>query len=351
MKAVKITEKCVEIDGADDEFGSNIPYDFLVYALGAKMPRFLDLAPPDKASGKSFLKILRKNIHRAGTIVIAGGGALGIQYASDIKAVFPEKHVTLIHSRSRYLSIFSQELSDKIAAELDALGVERIMGDRVKSPNHDIDGPHAVYLTSGRILQCDLQLNCTGLLYNTELISGLSPDSISQQGTVYTDQTMQILAPKIDKSIAERIFCIGDVTEIQFEEAIKAKAEAEGRPVILKNGSSGWFQAETAVENIIEIINAEKSGREKHLTLYNPSPRMIKITMGMDKCIYEVPSEFDPKPKPERKDQDEDEGFEEGEDDKLLSKVCMGEMDLPVDLDVHRVWQMYGSDGSDMHAE
>ena len=125
--------------------------------------------------------------------MVVGGGALGIQFASDIKERFPEKSVKLIHSRDRFLPLYDPAMHDKIYERLQSLGVEMYFNDRVTSSLTVTEGQHVVTTRSGLNFDCDLQLNCTGLQYNSALLASLSPQSLNlKNNCLHVLPTMQL---------------------------------------------------------------------------------------------------------------------------------------------------------------
>jgi NADH dehydrogenase FAD-containing subunit len=49
---------------------------------------------------------VQETIRQSQSVAVVGGGAVGVQLSSDIKDFYPDKDVTLIHSRERLLSHF-----------------------------------------------------------------------------------------------------------------------------------------------------------------------------------------------------------------------------------------------------
>lgn len=91
-----------------------------------------------------------QKVIRSNKIAIIGGGAVGVQMATDIKELYPEKHVTLIHSRKTIMNRFHPKLSSIIEQRCQELGIETKLGSRVKLPAHG-------YPTDGRTFNVELQ--------------------------------------------------------------------------------------------------------------------------------------------------------------------------------------------------
>lgn len=164
----KINSNSIKLSRGFPEFGLNdeVQFEYLVYALGSIMPRSLEmdsktLQSGTKQSGTNWLEHRQRVIENNNRIVIAGGGALGIQLASDIKNTYPTKDVTLIHSRNRLLPRFDPQMHDIIMESLIKLGVDCVLEDRIELNNAtlDFDGhveQKRVFTRSGRRIECDL---------------------------------------------------------------------------------------------------------------------------------------------------------------------------------------------------
>ncbi|KAH7886653.1 hypothetical protein F5I97DRAFT_1869133 [Phlebopus sp. FC_14] len=159
-----------------------------------------------KSQGISWLRARQGRVEAARSVVIVGGGALGIQFASDIASIYPQKRVTLLHSRKQLLPRFDAALSDEVLQSLDELGVHVILGERLDlesltrvGKSGEDGGPRGVRTTMGRELEGDLVLLCTGQTPNTDLLRGLDPRAVDEgSGMVKVTRSMQVLVPVDD---------------------------------------------------------------------------------------------------------------------------------------------------------
>ncbi|KAJ7040603.1 hypothetical protein C8F04DRAFT_1219734 [Mycena alexandri] len=161
-------------------------FDYAVYALGSHLPPPLNLwhAVPDdkpsaghayngnKAESIAWLKRKQAVIEAAASVLVVGGGALGIQFATDIAAVYPAKSVTLLHSRARLLPRFDSAMHTEILQALESMNVNVILGERLDLASAT-PGHRTVRTTSGRSIAADLVLLCTGQHPNTQLLQAL----------------------------------------------------------------------------------------------------------------------------------------------------------------------------------
>lgn len=108
-----------EFDGAEE----TIKFDYLLYALGSTLPDPVNVwqpidegaigeqrKPGTKRRGLRFMELQEEKFKQADRILIVGGGALGIEFASDLKDLYPEKKITLLHSRTRVMPLYPLEL-------------------------------------------------------------------------------------------------------------------------------------------------------------------------------------------------------------------------------------------------
>jgi apoptosis-inducing factor 2 len=248
--------------------GEKVPFEYLVVATGAKTSAPSRLNVESKKDGIDVLHGFQERIRNGKSIVVVGGGPAGVELAADAKSQYPEKSITLVHSREQLLNHFGRGLHDAAMKELGKLGVKVVLGQRV-SPNLD-EG--RLRFKSGEEIDCDclvrsaivslnmnangFQIKSTGQGFASSLISRLTPTSISASGGIDILPTLQVKDPNF-----RNIFAIGDVVDF-------------GRHL---NSLSACFQADTAARNIVSAIAGSKM-RE-----YSPQwwENGIKLTLGI----------------------------------------------------------------------
>lgn len=78
----------------------------------------------EKNSSVDYFKGYQQRIKTAESIVIVGGGAVGVQMACDLKEVFPNKKVTLVHSRDNLMPLYHPKMDEILKARFEELGVK-----------------------------------------------------------------------------------------------------------------------------------------------------------------------------------------------------------------------------------
>ncbi|POW00995.1 hypothetical protein PSTT_12734 [Puccinia striiformis] len=324
-----------------------IGWDFLVYALGSHMPAPLTL-PIDqqrtKLNGVEFLEKQNKAIEQAEKIVIVGGGALGIQYACDIADRYKHsnhpKNITLIHSRTTFLSQFNTQIDLTVKQTLQDFKVNVILGERVNLSKLKKDIETQTRNGNGKVVVESLshpnkRWEADLVIPNTKLMTEFCPLAVQggtqnvegSTGLIRVTRSLRISPSRLGPSPVEtksgevsacecgfaslqlspspsrsdfnpssswkRVFAIGDC--VDGFGAIKA-------------GHVGWNQAEVAARNIISsITHLERTNdiafppeekedflEESELEKYTPSPPMIKLTLGLNRVITQLRSSTDP---------------------------------------------------------
>lgn len=110
--------------------GEKIDYAYLAIATGASQPLPAKVVATDWKEGSVELRTVQENIQAASRIAVIGGGAVGIEIATDIKSFFPSKDVTLFHSRSQLLPSFGPRLHNYVLDALNKLEIRVVLEER-----------------------------------------------------------------------------------------------------------------------------------------------------------------------------------------------------------------------------
>lgn len=137
----------MRLDGAEVD---EIPFSFLVLATGTKLTPPSSLPGSEKLDGVAYLRRHAEMVAGRGEIVVIGGGAVGVQMATDVKEIYPAKNVTLVHSRGRVMHRFHEGLHMVIEERCKELGVGMRLGKRVRLPEGG-------YPTDGRMFDVELE--------------------------------------------------------------------------------------------------------------------------------------------------------------------------------------------------
>jgi NADH dehydrogenase FAD-containing subunit len=95
-------------------------------------------------------------------VVVIGAGAVGVEFAGEIKNYYPNISVTLVHSRAEVLSSepLPTEVKDKAKVLLEEEGVDLVLGNRATYEQLP-SGKYQVTLANNTIISADLVLDTT----------------------------------------------------------------------------------------------------------------------------------------------------------------------------------------------
>lgn len=119
------------------ESGEAIEFSYLVIATGSKQGLPSKGIATEKKDGCKELQTVQENIQAANRIAVVGGGAVGVELATDIKSFHPEKDVTIVHSRERVLQRFGPRLHDHVVAKMREMGIHVRLGERPEIVTHE----------------------------------------------------------------------------------------------------------------------------------------------------------------------------------------------------------------------
>ncbi|CAD0024563.1 unnamed protein product [Aureobasidium pullulans] len=212
----KIDKSEIHLDRSvklNDKSVNSIPYQYLLTPPST-------LPSSDKADGVTYLREHAQKVEKSSKITIIGGGAVGVQMATDIKEIYPEKSVTLVHSRDQLMNKFHPQLDRIIKDRCSELGINLKLGSRVKLPAKG-------YPTDGSIFNVELQ-DGSSISTDFALIRTLSPETIDDAGFVRVQRTLQI-----SDTAYPNIFAVGDVADTGAHKA--ARPALRQAPVVVEN--------------------------------------------------------------------------------------------------------------------
>ncbi|CAI7671165.1 unnamed protein product [Penicillium pancosmium] len=276
VSSVDFAAKTAHIDETDTKAKRNESYDYLV--VGSGLRRTFPTVPQSQvradfiAEAKSHAEEIQKS--REGVVVV-GGGAVGVEMAAELKILYPDQKITLIHSRNRLLS--SEPLPDDFAERVESclreVGVETILGQRVvETTAVDTENGRRVWrltLADGRELTTGLVLSAISRSIPTSTY--LPSDALNEDGYVKIHPSLQ-LSGSIPN--AESHYCVGDLA---------------AWPGIKRCGGA-MHMGHYAGHNLYEHLMAQSAGSKPDVKNLNPFPNVIGLAVGK-KAVSWTPDE------------------------------------------------------------
>ncbi len=188
----------------EQQYTHQLEYDYLVYALGSEtdrktVPGVAQYAYTLAARGPLSAAALRETLPsieaRGGQVVVAGGGATGIETAAEVASAYPHIKVRLV-TREPLALFLGKSVASSIRSSLQLLGVEIIDQTSVTAVR-----AQSVVTDQGGKLACDLCL-WTG---------GFVAPSLAREAGLAVNERNQIVVDPFLRSISHpEIYAIGD---------------------------------------------------------------------------------------------------------------------------------------------
>lgn len=199
--------------GAESQEQQTIAYDSLIISTGTKSPSALWTLRRDENLTSAAFKAVQASLPKAKTILIAGGGPLGVEAAGEISSAYPNAKVTLLSGDSRLLLRLKRLTSQRAQDYLEKkLGVVVIHNVRVKSNSKrpsESEMAVKIPLSDGSTHSTDLYIDTTGGVPNSEFIPR---DWLDETGRVITKGTyFRVRGSANNDPHAEGIYALGDI--------------------------------------------------------------------------------------------------------------------------------------------
>lgn len=263
-KVVSLKPKELTLD-REWQGSKQLSFEYLVAATGTRLASPGSMPSDDKAPATEYLKKYNQGIKNSNSVILVGGGAVGVQMACDLKEIYPEKEVTLVHSREHIMPVYHEKLSDMIRERFAELGVKFVGGSRVNIPagGYPLGGtgePITVSLQDGRTLTADFVVQATGQIPNTQFLKDLAPSSNDslinpKNGFIRVKPTLQF-----QDEAYPHLYALGDVAD--------SGAHKAARP--------GFAQAQAVAKNIQAMVEGRQPGEEIVV-----GPAGIHLTLGL----------------------------------------------------------------------
>jgi apoptosis-inducing factor 2 len=218
-----VRDRAVEVDGRTVTLasGAKLAPDYLVLATGSSYPFPAKLDEPDTEVARSAVLDAHKALSGAARVLLIGAGPSGIELAGEIKAVFPDKQVTIVDVAEDLLEgPYDQALRDELRRQLLEIGVDLRLGSGLRAlPAVPPATAAAVRVTTeaGEELEADIWFRCFGVAIHTEYVRGALADARDADGYMVVDEHLQVI---------DGVYAIGDIANADRNMAGMAGAQA-----------------------------------------------------------------------------------------------------------------------------
>jgi NADH dehydrogenase FAD-containing subunit len=190
-----------------------LDFDYLVLATGSTYPAPIKQSKDDfsRATTERQLDQVRENVAKADKVLIVGGGAVGIEVAGEIKSKYPDKKVTIVDGGRELLgrADVKPAFRSSVMDELTKKGVDVVLGERLDQRLTEHGFQHqTLTTTSGKEIESDVQLVCTGFRPLGELVEKIDPALVTAAGAIKVNAKLQVASPRLS-----HVFALGDASD------------------------------------------------------------------------------------------------------------------------------------------
>ncbi|KAF6107393.1 apoptosis inducing factor mitochondria associated 2 [Phyllostomus discolor] len=192
----------VEIDLTNQtvllEDGEVLPFSHLILATGSTgpFPGKLNQAFSQQDAIQAYEDMVQQ-VQRSKSIVVVGGGSAGVEMAAEIKTEYPEKEVTLVHSK---VALADKELLPCVRQEVKEIlvqkGVQLLLSERVcnlgKLPLNEYRECIDVQTDKGTELTANLVIVCNGIKVNSSAYHSAFDSQLASDGALRVNEYLQV---------------------------------------------------------------------------------------------------------------------------------------------------------------
>jgi NADH dehydrogenase FAD-containing subunit len=268
--AVAIAENHVDVEGGDGIH--SIAFDLAVVATGSRyVDPLIKAEVPTVVERSAQIAAANRQLANARSVVVAGGGPVGVETAAELSETFPYLKVTLVQGASKLLDAAPSKFSAWAEEQLRAMGVDIHYNDLVVEPAVGRQPTAGVRTRLGFQTDADVVVWAAGARPNTAFIAKSWPAVVQKDGLVKTDQFLRVEGHP-------NIFIAGDITNLP-----------EGRLAITAS-----FHVPSIVSNLTSVLKAG-SVVDAKLKPYKPKRpgkglgKMMIVTLGRDDGLSSFP--------------------------------------------------------------
>lgn len=186
---------------------TEIPFDYLAVATGSAYSSHIKSANVSNTYRSKKLKFEHQRLIKAQTVLVVGGGSVGVEIAGEIATNFPSKKVTLVEANGQLIKRMTEKVHIKCMAYLKKIGVEIILNERLVKYD---EAKNLFESRSGRIFQYDMVYLAIGPQAQSPFLKEHFSDCVDAKKRIKVLPTLQFPGHS-------NILAGGDVTSVREE--------------------------------------------------------------------------------------------------------------------------------------
>ncbi|MCO7222715.1 NAD(P)/FAD-dependent oxidoreductase [Pleionea sp. CnH1-48] len=248
-----MTHHRVELDT-----GESIEFQQAIIATGSRYPTLPEaktLTSLTYAARNQEMQNAHQSLTSAASVLIIGGGSVGVELAGEIASAFPDKSITLAHSGDRLLESSPPKAQLKAWEQLIAKGIKVKFNRRFKK-----QGDAYRCEKTGETLSVDKAYECVGMMPNTEFLQSNLSGVLDTKGLVKVDEMARVQG-------YDNLYALGDCSTLDSR----------------KHGFLASVQGGFLAKNIAKSIKGKK------VKTYKTPPLVMVTPTGTDSGVAQLP--------------------------------------------------------------
>ncbi len=249
-RAVTVTPTTVQLAS-----GEAVEADYIVLATGSTHHFPAKPEASDSTTAQAQLRQTYQELARADRVLLLGAGAVGLEFAGEIRTAWPDKDIMLIEPSAELMAGFPEEFRSQLRAQLEEMDIKVLLGASLQEPPATAagqTGTFTVQTTTGVEITADIWFACYGATVVTDYLSPELQAARRPDGRIEVTPQLRVVGQ-------ERVFAVGDVTAIPE----------------MKQAANASQHAEVVAANIRALID----GRDD-LISHQPQPNQIALPLG-----------------------------------------------------------------------
>jgi NADH dehydrogenase FAD-containing subunit len=242
--------------------GDVIVFKQAVIASGSRYPS-LPLAKSssqfDYAGRNQEMLAEHASLATAKSVLVIGGGAVGVEFAGEIASAFPDKDITLSHSGEVLLDGMKPKAQEKALEQLTAKGVKVKFNRRFALDKSSEENQYRCSKTN-EIIKADKVYTCVGMKPNTEFLQAELANALDDKGLIQVDEFMHVKG-------YDNLYALGDCAALDNN----------------KHGYLASVQGGMLADAIV------KKAKGKKVKPYKTPPLAIVTPTGTDTGVAQMP--------------------------------------------------------------
>jgi apoptosis-inducing factor 2 len=241
-----VRDRAVKVEAGRVTLGSGetVDADYIVLATGSDYPFPAKSDIDSTADAHAKVRATHVALQAAPRVLLVGAGPVGVELAGEIKAVWPDKQVTLLDVADDVLGTrFRPDLKAEVRRQLEAIGVELMLSSPLLEAPQGAPGELGTFTVeteSGRQVSADIWFRCYGVSPVSDYLAGDLAAARGPDGFIEVTPYLQVTGQ-------DRVFAVGDVSAADHKMAGIASRQAQLvadniRALIAGDGELGTWQ-------------------------------------------------------------------------------------------------------------